>query len=291
VTRSVIVYPILLGVAILVLTACDKETDPYQQLIDNQQIIINDLKKTLIEHKQQIEQLTRNLEEKTVPTTKLEEAIQEFPWLNKLAPINNTRWDKVVIHRYDNEPTVTIVDPIFLESIMGHLSLRSVGTVSYPSGYQSDIDTYTYDLYEGEQMYTIKIVDRGVIEAGRAELYFEVDEDISQLGAAFMPNQPYIQHDGLIAKMAASGAVKRGEQYVQLDAFRVQSRVAPLTEGKLLNSIPKGIGAITEKYTFYYYGIELIMEVYKDHVFVSGDGSEQWYYLKDAHIILNGEPG
>jgi hypothetical protein len=174
---------------------------------------------------------------------------------------------------------------------MGLLHIRSAGTVSYPSGYQSDIDTYTYDLYEGDQIYTIKVVDRGVIEAGHDQLYFEVDEDISQLGAAFMPKKPYIQHDGLIAKMAASGAVKRGEQYVELDAFRVQSRVSPLTEGKLLKSKPEGIGTMTEKYTFYYYGVELIMEVYRDHVYVSGDGSEQWYGFEDAYINLNGEPG
>jgi hypothetical protein len=289
--RRVMAYSILIGIAILVLTACDKKTDSYEQQIENQQIVIDELKKALTENKQQIEQLNKYAKEKISPPTKLEEAIQEFPWLNKFAPMSNTQWDKVVIHRYDNEPTVTIVDPLFLESIMGLLHLRSAGTVSFPSGYQSDIDTYTYDLYEDDQIYSIKVVDRGVIEAGRNELYFEVDEDISQLGAAFMPKRPYIQHDGLIAKMAASGAVKRGEQYVQLDAFRIQSRVSSLTDGKLLKSKPEGTGAITEKYTFYYYGVELVMEVYMDHVYVSGDGSEQWYDFKDAHIVLNGEPG
>jgi hypothetical protein len=163
--------------------------------------------------------------------------------------------------------------------------------VDYPSGYQSDIDSYTYEFYEGEQKYTIKVVDRGVIEAGRNELYFEVDEDIHQLGAAFMPRRPFIKHDGLIAKMAASGAVKRGEEYVQLSAFRVQSRIVSLINGTLLKNKPEEIGEITEKYTFYYYGLELVMNVYKDHVFISGDGSEEWYSYKDADVTFNVEAG
>jgi hypothetical protein len=287
-SRNNILCPLLTGLLLLVLTGCDKE-DQYLEQIDLQQSTINELQMTLTENKQQIEQLTKDLEEKSLPRSNLDDVTQEYPWLNKLNP--NTKWDKVVIHRYDNDPAMTIVDPLFLESINVLLNLRSVGTVNYPSGYQSDIDTYTYELYEGEQIYTIKVVDRGVIEAGRNELYFEVDEDISQLGAAFMPKRSFIKHDGLIAKMAASGAVKRGEEYVQLSAFRVQSRISPLIEGKFLKNKPVDIGKITEKYTFYYYGIELVMDVYKDHVYLSGDGSEEWYLFKDADVLLNGEPG
>lgn len=39
---------------------------------------------------------------------------------------------------------MTITDPIFLESINGLIMIRSVGAVDYPSGYQTDIDAYTY---------------------------------------------------------------------------------------------------------------------------------------------------
>jgi hypothetical protein len=286
-SRKSILSPLFIGLFIL-LTGCDKE-EQYLQQIDQQQSTINELQMTLAENKQQIEQLTKDLDGKSLPRTKLDEIRQEYPWLNKLNP--NTKWDKVVIRRDDNDPTKTIVDPLFLQSINGLLNLRSAETVDYPSGYQSDIDTYTYELYEGDQVYTIKVVDRGVIEAGRSELYFEVDEDVSQLGAAFMPKRPFIKHDGLIAKMAASGAVKRGDQYVQLSAFRVQLRISPLIEGKLMKNKPEDIGKITEKYTFYYYGIELVMEVYKDHVYLSGDSSEEWYFLKDADVFLNGEAG
>jgi hypothetical protein len=273
----------------LILTGCDKggQSDKPIELL---QTTIHDLQTTLTEKEQEIEKLKVEVTEKEPVQTELEKTLHEYPWLRKLNP--NTKWDKVVIYRYEGDPAMaTVEDPLFLESIGWLLHPKSVGVHSYPSGYQTDIAPYIYEFYEGKQKYTIHVVDRGVIEAGRNELYLEVEKDIHQLGNAFMPKRPFIKHDGLIAKMAASGAVKRGEQYVSLSSFRVQSRIASLMDGTPLKNKPDPLGEKVERFTFYYYGLELVMDIYKDHVFLTGDGAEQWYYYKDAEDALTVEAG
>lgn len=283
------IVSLIVPLIIWMLIGCDNE-EKYQNQIDVKQVTIDEMKLMITEKNQEIDRLTEELRRKECFQTELDKAIHEYPWLMKLN--SKTEWDKIIIYRYGDDSSKKVVnDPLFLESINELCNLRSVGTVSYPSGYQSDIETYTYEFYEGEQKYTIKVVDRGVIEAGRNELYFEVDEDIHQLGAAFMVRRSFINHDGLIAKMAASGAVKRGENDVQLSAFRVQSRIAPLTEGEFLKVKPENVGEVIERFTFYYYGLELVMNVYKDYVCLSGDGSEEWYSFENADIAFTMEAG
>lgn len=282
---------LLIIVFALALTGCDTE-DKLMSQLEEQNVLITQLRSTIAEKDQTINQMQRERDwtKLDLAQSELELAIQEFPWLEKFR--SNTKWDKVVIYRFENDSySKTIEDPLFLESIGRLLYLKSVSTENYPSGYQTDIDSYTYEFYEGEQQYKIHVVDRGVIEAGRREFYFDVDLDVHQLGVAFMPIRPFIQHDGLIAKMVASGAVKRENQYVQFSSFRVQSRAASLMSAELLKGQPEDIGEKVESYTFYYYGTEIVMDIYQDHVFLSGDGSEEWYYYKDAGIAFTLEAG
>ncbi|MGO4373387.1 hypothetical protein AB4Z21_22010, partial [Paenibacillus sp. MCAF20] len=186
---------------------------------------------------------------------------------------------------------VTVTDPLFLASVGSLLHLRSLSDSDFPSGYQSDIGSYVYELYEQGQVYTVQVVNRGVIQAAANELLFEVDSNVHQLGAAFMPKPDFLKHDGLVAKMASSGAVKRGDSYVQFAPFRVQSRVAPLAEGELLKDEPAQVGDKLDQFTFYYYGELLLMEVYADYAHLSGDGSEEWISLQDAGTKLLVEAG
>lgn len=220
----------------------------------------------------------------------LDQTLQQNEWLQKLNA--DTKWDKVVVRRFVGDAEAkTIADPLFLANIGALLHLKSVGEVDFPSGYQSDIGTYVYELHEQGEVYSVQVVHRGVIQAAANELYFEVDDSVHQLGVAFMPKPDYLKHDGLVSKMASSGAVKRGESYVQFAPFRVQSRVAPLTEGELLIHAPDQAGERLETLSFYYYGQQLLMEVYADYVHLSGDGSEEWIGLQDAGTILLGEAG
>jgi len=292
---------------LLISFGCEKSNVQYQQQVDSKQKVIEELKLVLTESNQKVDELLLELAESNQkidklqsglntnhdsPLLELEKVKEEFPWLKKLDPNSHTKWDKVVISfDYPESPKKTIEDPIFLNSLSGLLYLRSVNAVDYPSGYQSDIDTYVYELYENGEKYSIKVVDRGVIEAGRDQLYFEVDLNIHQLGAAFMPKPWFIKHDGLIAKIAASGALKRGDQFVQLSPFRMQLRIGPLIEATLLKDKPAQIGDRIERYIFYYYGTELVMEIYKEHVHLTGDGAEEWYYHQDAYFAFTIEPG
>lgn len=247
---------------------------------------------TITDNARQISQLTEQLNRSNATVSELDKAIEEFPWLKKFDVNANTKWDKIVIYRTNDETTTkTIKDPLFIDSLSSMLTLNDISKVSYSNGYQSDIDTYTYELYEGAQKYLIKVVDRGVIEAGRDQLYFEVDQYIHQLGDALLPNHSVISYSNLISKMAASGAVKRGDKYVFLSAFRVQLRIEALANGTLLKQKPEEIGNLSEHYTFYYYGDELYMDVYSNLVHLTGDGSDEWYSLENAAIIINNEPG
>lgn len=285
-SRNSFIYFIL----ILTLMGCEKN-DQLDDQLEIQQLNMNDLKRIIVEKDKRIEELTEAVIEQETIQLQTEKVRQEYPWLNKLN--KNTKWDKIVIYRYENDPAmITVEDPLFLESINELLfNMRLETERSYPSGYQTDIDTYTYEFIEGDQKYAINIVDRGIIEAGHSQLYFKVDKDIHQLGSAFMPKRTFIQHDGLIAKMAASGAVKRGEQYVQLSSFRVQSRIAPLIEAERLENQPKQIGEKIECYVFYYFGEELVMDVYKDYLKLASTESEEWYYYKDAEYVFTLETG
>ncbi len=251
------------------------KTDNFQVLLNGKMTEINRLS----------EQLRKAMEP---PTTKLDLVLLEIPWLQKLG--SNTKWDHITISRYEGDPAAKKVeDPLFLKNVNWLLHLRSVGTVSFSNGYHSDIDNYTYDLYQDGNKYSIKVIDRGVIEIENQ--YFEVDEEVHLLGAAFMPKPPYIKHDGLIAKMAASGAVNRDDQYVHVSGFRTQLRVSPLTDAKQLNNEPGNVGGLIERNIFYYYGQKLVMEVFKDHAKLSGDGELEWYYIKNAGTMLTVDPG
>lgn len=290
--RYALIY-LTIFASIFMVFGCEK-TETSNRQIEDYEAKISELQLFIDEKEQKINQLTQQIREMSDQhgyPTPLESVFQEIPWLKKFNP--GTKWDKVIISRYAGDHTTkTVEDPLFLENINWLLHIKSVGTVSFPNGYHSDVDFYTYELFQGEQSYTVKVVNRGVIETGKHELYFEVDKDIHLLGAAFMPKPAYIKHDGLIAKMAASGAVRRGNLYVIVSAFRVQSKISPLANsGKLLPDKPANVGEQIETFTFYYYGQELIMDIYRDHVMLSGDGEVEWYYLQDAGTTFTVEAG
>ncbi|WP_337101244.1 hypothetical protein [Paenibacillus sp. YIM B09110] len=252
----------------------------------------------LAEKDRMIGELQQQLETKIIlepePTevtlSEFDQTIQQYEWLQKLQA--DVQWDKVVVRRFDGDAeAVTITDPLFLANVGSLLHLRALSYSDFPSGYQSDIGSYVYELYEQGQVYTVQVVKRGIIQAAANELLFEVDSNVHQLGAAFMPKPDFLKHDGLVAKMASSGAVKRGESYVQFASFRVQSRVAPLAEGELLKDEPVQTGDILDHFTFYYYGEQLSMEVYADYAHLSCDGSEEWISLQDAGTKLLVEAG
>ncbi len=251
------------------------------------------LQETVQKQKSQIqalEELVKEQKQQLQPLYQVNSVLKEYPWLQKLR--ENTEWTKMTISRYEGDPIeTTIDDPLFLRNMNNLLYFRSVGAVGFPSGYQSDVGEYIYKFYDDDQYYQIHVVNRGVIEAGRSELFFEVDPSIHMIGKAFMPKPDYVQHQGLIAKMADSGAVKRSDQYVQFNAFRVQSKIASLTVAKKLESKPIELGEIMETYTFYYYGIPLVMDVYQNDVHLYGDGEDEWYHLEEAGFILTVEAG
>ncbi|WP_141706275.1 hypothetical protein [Desulfuribacillus alkaliarsenatis] len=237
----------------------------------------DELIKTIERQKKSIEVLRQQLEFPSTfyPSTSMLDIIEQQQWLGEL---NNADWDTIRISRFDGDhEQVTIDDPILIKAA-DLFYLEVFDSASYPSGYQTDIVGYTYEFAKGNEIYKVRVVDRGVLKAGEPARYFRVDVNAHLIGNAFMPKPHYIQHNGLIAKMAASGAMKRGNQYAMYNAFRIQS-AAYIPKEKLLTNKPSDLGEKIESLTFYYYGQELHMDAYQDYVHLHGAGEEEWYSL------------
>lgn len=231
--------------------------------------------------------------ERNNPEAALKALIEKHAWLEKLRRPGYS-WDKMTVARYEGDPEEkAIEDPLFVRSAGDLFFIRSLYTDGYPNGYQSDVGSFYIKLYEGDRFYAVTVVGRGVMEAGGHEAYFRIAPDAHMIGNALLPKPSYIRHDGLMAKMANSGAVKRGAEYVMISAFRVQSRVYFLGSdaSTRLAGEPVSVGERVERFTFYYYGKELWMDVYADHVRLSGEGEEEWYHVPEAGVQLTSEPG
>lgn len=216
--------------------------------------------------------------------------LNEHPWLEKFK--ERTIWDSMVISRYEGDPEAQVIDdPLIIESVDNpYYCIQHVTTESYPNGYPMN---YVFDFYEGEEKYSLVLVDQYAILAGQYQLMLWPDCDIYRVVEAFMPALPFVKHDGLIAKMAASGAVRRGDVYVQFAGYRVRSKVWPLVseEVQLLEEEPEQTGERIERFTFYYHGDELYMDVYPQHVHLLGQGEESWYFHERADEVFLFEPG
>jgi hypothetical protein len=216
---------------------------------------------------------------------------KKHPWLAELA---QTTWDKIVIsHPYSAEhERVTVEDPIILEGMRQLYHIKGLSDIAFSSGYQSDIPSYTYEIFAGGTSHKINVVYREIIEAEEAGEYFETARDIHLIGNAFMPKPWYVNPADLLTKMANSGAVRRADQYIQFDAFRVQLKLSPLYhDAKPLTAKPEDPGRSIETYIFYYYGEELYLNVYPNYVLLKDFDYEEWYALLDAGTIMVLEPG
>lgn len=284
---------ILLSAAVFIVSGCEKE-DPKGQISEYEVNKHTQELKGLLEKKnQEIIQLSEQVEKikNELPSEQLKKAIVDCPWLQRLQD-HHTKWDKIVISRYDgDEEQITIEDPLFLEHIPRLLHLKRLSDIEFSNGYQSDIESYIYDLYQGDNKYRITVVDRGIIKAGCEGLYFEVSKDAHLLGQSFMPAPIYLKHHGLIAKISESGAVQRGEKYIQISGYRVKAFARTLAlNGEKFQSAPK-VGDKIETFTFYYFGDKIFMDVYLDHVLLKSDTEETWYFYENAGYLLTAEAG
>jgi len=292
--RSLIITIIL---SILV-PASYEPTTPLQEKWMNQQAIIVELQREIAlvddqmaNREKELADLQKSIVELEHPNwtaamdagrqTGVELVINEQPWLRKF--MDGTVWDKIVI-----ADSVVISDSLFIEGINNLVCLQTTDTGRYPNGYRM---YYTFEFYEGDETYTFDLIDQHAIQVDRHQLYLWPQCNLYRVIEAFMPAEPFVKHDGLIAKMAASGAIKRGEQYVLFAPKWVQLRIWPLLDGELLDEKPEHTGDRIERFTFYYHGDELYMDIYPQYVHLLGPGEELWLFLDDAEYILAGEPG
>jgi hypothetical protein len=217
--------------------------------------------------------------------------LAKHPWLAELA---QTTWDKIIIsHPYSAEQErVTVEDPLILEGMRQLFYVKGLSDMAFSNGYQSDIPPYTYEIVAGGQSHKINVVYREIIEAEATGQLFETARDIHLIGNAFMSKPWYVKPADLLTKMAHSGAVRRGDQYIMFDSFRVQHKLFPLhNEAKLLTTKPEDPGRSLETFLFYYYGEELYMNVYSEYVQLKDSDDEQWYALPEAGTTMVSEPG
>jgi|HigsolmetaGSP11D_1036233.scaffolds.fasta_scaffold01080_10 Uncharacterized protein conserved in bacteria len=289
----------------LILTGCELAGAQLQEEVRQQAVTITELQQELVDKREDLEQMMDKLEELKKLQDEHEQTMQridaegrsfmslllsEYPWLEKFR--ERTIWDRIVISRYEGDPEAAVIeDPL----IIGHMAnpyycVQHVTTEGYPNGYPMN---YVFDFYDGAEQNTLVLVDQYALLVEQHQLLLWPDCDLYQAVEAFMPALPFAKDDGLVAKLGASGAVRRGDAYVQFADHRVHLRVWPLVseEVELLAGKPEQIGDRIERLTFYYHGEELYMDVYRQHVHLIGSGEEWWYYHEWAEEAFLLEPG
>lgn len=289
---------IFLIVLTAVLIGCEEVvTDTNGSGIEESELLgkIEQLQKVIEDQTTQIEHLQWQYEELisngfnedgswTGSSNGISKVLAEQPWLRNL---NHGNWDFIRIYRYEGDPLVTRIEDPLLIRALNLFYIHALEGISYPNGYQTDIEGYFYEFNKGSESYTVQIVDRGVMKVEGVDRYLLVSLDAHLLGKAVMPKPLYVQHAGLLAKMADSGAVVVGNQYAMFNSFRAKSIVSSIlyNEQAKITRKPSNAGEKIETLTFYYYGKKLSMDVYQEYTHLHGDGAEEWYQVSHEGVL------
>lgn len=201
-------------------------------------------------------------------------------------------WDKIFVYKSDL-PTekIEINDKVFMKNIyFQNLMLQQTDLTNGP---QSDVENYTYEFIKGDKTYKVNVVGRDIIEyEGK---YFRTDKYIYNLGKALLSQPKYIKTDSVLNKIYESGAL-HGEKefnYLCLSSFRIHGFANALQDGldnktvAFVSTTPINIGEVKEKFTFYYYGQKIYMDVYHNYLSIKDGNKTYWYKIQSEQLIFS----
>ncbi|MDQ0886457.1 hypothetical protein QFZ81_001545 [Paenibacillus sp. V4I9] len=214
-------------------------------------------------------------------------AEQPIPVIYPRLAVFTTAQDYIKIELNDSKGTIKITEPVLLNSISNLFIIKKEALLG--SGPQADIEPIQYLLTTPHGTVKVNIVQQGVVtfEDLYPGIYFEVDNNAYQLGKAFMNRPSYMSNEPVIAKMVNSGLIKVGEKdtfYVFI-AGRVRSVALAFFNSNKRESVkPKNTLAAELNMTFYYYGEEIQLNLYKGKAQIKYNNGENWYDLEDEDV-------
>lgn len=201
-------------------------------------------------------------------------------------------WDKIFVYRSDfpNEK-IEIKEKVFMKNIyFENLMIRQSEPPNPP---MSDVGYYTYEFIKDNKTYKVDVVGRDtIVYSGE---YFLTNKYIYNLGKALLPPPKFIKTDSILNKIYESGAL-HGEKefdYLTLDSFRIHGFANVLQDGidkgnvSVISATPTKVGEVKEKFTFYYYGKKIYMDVYHNYLCIKDGNHTYWYKIESEELILN----
>ncbi|MBC8061642.1 MAG: hypothetical protein H7Y18_13380 [Clostridiaceae bacterium] len=199
-------------------------------------------------------------------------------------------WDKILVYKsgFSNDK-IEIKEKVFMKNIyFENLMLQQSEP---PNGPQSDVEYYTYEFIKGDKTYKVNVVGRDTIEYAGGN--FLTNKYIYNLGKSLLPRPKFIITDSVINKIYESGALhgEREFNYLVLNSFRIHGFANALQDGISKGDIvdisksPVNFGDMKEKFTFYYYGEKIHMEVYQNYLCIK-DGNKTYWYKYESELLI-----
>ncbi len=183
--------------------------------------------------------------------------------------------------------SATVTDPAVLNSFaeLMQVERKLPRSGTFASGYQSDVELYTYQLEYETETFEINVVGRGVIQW--KDDFYRVSAYIHHVGAALLPNR-ITYEESIGTKLMGAYMMKYNDfGLVRFQPFRIKSIAGYFLEkGKPINVPPAIQEAPVHTFRFYYYGEELSILVYEHNVLLLNGERRTWYQLERAAMIL-----
>lgn len=285
-------YISLILVIVMTLTGCMKGSKPVVTDSNETSYVALESENKILH--EQVDQLHSQIQETELKYKELQKSSESkltgeqpitirYPKLTVLT----TAQDYMKIEIIDSKGIENITDPVLLNSISNLFIIKKEAMLG--SGPQADIEPIQYVLTTPHGTVKVNIVQQGIVtfEDLYPGIYFEVDNNTYQLGKAFMNRPSYMTNESVIAKMVNSGLLKVGEKdkfYVYM-AGRIRSvALAFYNSNKRESEQPKNTLAALLNMTFYYYGEEIQLNLYKGKAQIKYNNKENWYNLEDEDV-------
>jgi hypothetical protein len=202
------------------------------------------------------------------------DSIEKLPFLKD-------KWDKVVIESGGEETEID--SPMILEQFKNSLHGSVFETNHpYPGGSRLGTPSFVFHIYSGDSIYSFQSLEDNFFKTIDDETFYKSWLDYKQIAKAFVKRPKYYPDTTMLSEYYHSGMMEGEKQYSTplLSSFRIHSVVSSfMSADKEEVSNPTINEEYREKFTFYYFGKKLHMEIYNEyyHLYDREGSFDQWY--------------
>ncbi|WNR44413.1 hypothetical protein [Paenibacillus roseipurpureus] len=154
---------------------------------------------------------------------------------------------------------------------------------------QPDIEPVHYTLTTGKGTVIVNVIQQGIVSFNDLYpgIYFAVDNNASQLGKAFMQKPSYLAGEPIFSKMINSGLMRIDDKnniYI-FAAGKIRNVVMAFINAEKNEGLKiKDSSTAMLKMTFYYYGEEIMLNLFKGKAQLKDNDGEKWFDVKEQDI-------